>query len=181
MPMRSWPAMWGLTAAQAQRDAIAAALMPMDLSPSGRLQVPAIEIQDTGDRLVVTAFLPGVDPEAVQVRATPQSLTFFGQRQSEYRSLLGYGLGINHFQQTVALPARVRDRQVQVAYHQGAIVVTLPKAKTSWPTWAPSPNLGNWSDTARHQGQRLGHRWRQFKGWLGRTLRTWGNRLLEEP
>ncbi|PZV00134.1 MAG: hypothetical protein DCF32_18060 [Leptolyngbya sp.] len=153
-------AMWSLGAAQAQMNAIAAALMPLGLSPSGRIQLPSIEIDDTADALVVTAFLPGVEPQAVQVRATAKSLTFSGQRQSGYRSPLIQSLGINYFQQTVPLPERVLDRQVQVAYQGGAIVVTLPKAK-GW-------------------GQRLMQGWQRARVKLGLALKAWGQRLLED-
>jgi HSP20 family protein len=152
--------MWSLGAAQAQMNAIAAALMPLGLSASGRVQVPSVEIEDTVDALVVTAFLPGVEPQAVRVRATKDSLTFSGQRQSGYRSPLIQSLGINYFQQTVPLPERVLDRQVQVAYQGGAIVVTLPKAK-GW-------------------GQRLMRGWQRVRVGLGRLLKTWGQRLLED-
>ncbi|HIK45805.1 MAG TPA: hypothetical protein IGR64_13115 [Leptolyngbyaceae cyanobacterium M65_K2018_010] len=41
MPRSSWSSIWDLAAAQAQMEAISAALMPVGLSPSGRLQVPA--------------------------------------------------------------------------------------------------------------------------------------------
>lgn len=152
--------LWSLGAAQAQMNAIAAALMPLGLSPTGRVQLPSIEIEDTANALVVTAFLPGVEPQAVQVRATGKSLTFSGQRQSGYRSPLIQSLGINYFQQTVPLPERVLDRQVQVAYRGGAIVVTLPKAK-GW-------------------GQRLMQGWQRARVGLGRLLKTWGQRLLED-
>jgi HSP20 family protein len=152
--------MWSLGAAQAQMDAIAAALMPLGLSASGRVQVPSIEIENTAEALVVTAFLPGVEPQAVQVRASRKSLTFSGQRQSGYRSPLLQGLGINYFQQTVPLPARVCDRQVQVAYRAGAIVVTLPKERG----WA----------------QRIGLGWQRTRAWLGQTFKAWGQRLLED-
>ncbi|TVQ12369.1 MAG: Hsp20/alpha crystallin family protein [Leptolyngbya sp. DLM2.Bin27] len=154
------PPIWSLGAAQAQMDAIAAALMPLGISAAGRTQLPSVEIETTADALIVTAFLPGVDPQAVQVRATSTGLTFSGQRQSGYRSPLMAGLGINYFQHTVPLPERVCDRQVQVAYQAGAVVVTLPRAK-GW-------------------GQRLGRGWQQLRRGLGQTLAAWGQRLLED-
>ncbi|MGB3308256.1 MAG: Hsp20 family protein [Nodosilinea sp.] len=151
---------WGLGAAQAQMDAIAAALMPLGVSPSGRVQVPSVEIETTADAVVVTAFLPGVDPQAVQVRATQTSLTFSSQRQSGHRTSLLQNFGINYFQQTVPLPERVLDRQVQVAYQQGAIVVTLPRNK-GW-------------------GQRLALGWQRLRCSLGQSLQTLGQRLVED-
>lgn len=136
MPSTLWSSVWDLTAAQAQLDAITAALMPLEVAPSGRVQVPSVEVQETTDTILVTAFLPGVDPCAVQVRASAHGITFFGHRQSGYHHPLGVGIGINHFQHSVPLPAPVQDRAMQVAYAQGAIVVTLPKRKSLWQrTW----------------------------------------------
>jgi HSP20 family molecular chaperone IbpA len=130
MPNTLWSSVWDLAAAQAQLDTITAALMPLDLAPSGRVQVPSVEIQDTEDTVIVTAFLPGIDPHAVQVRASATGITFFGQRQSGYRHPLSYGISLNHFQHSVPLPVPVQDGAMQVSYSQGAIVVTLPKRKT---------------------------------------------------
>ncbi|MGB3202286.1 MAG: Hsp20 family protein [Nodosilinea sp.] len=167
--MPTWPSssqrpyaasVWGLGAAQAQMDAIAAALMPVGVSPSGRMQVPSVEIETTADAVVVTAFLPGVDPQAVQVRATPTAITFSGQQQSGTRRSLLQSVGINYFHQTVPLPERVIDRQVQVAYRQGAIVVTLPRHK-------------GWGQRLAVGGQRLRHT-------LGQSLKTLGQRILED-
>jgi HSP20 family protein len=187
MPMTSWQSIWDLGMAQAQRDAITSALMPVGLSPSGRLQVPSIELQETADSIVVTAFLPGIEPQDVQLKVTPRSLTFYGQRQTAYRSSLIQGVGFNQFQQTIPLPVKVQDRQTQVAYRQGAIVVTLRKARGFWAGWAaPAPeensSLHDWTlmDDIRHQGQRLSQGWRQFKHWLGHRLQRFGNRLLSD-
>lgn len=146
-PSPSQSPLWTLGAAQAQRAAIAAALMPLEVLAAGQIPMPTIEIETTADALVVTAFLPGVEPQQVQVRAARKSLTFSGQRQSDYPSPLGRSLGTVYFQQTVPLPVAVIDHQVQVAYRDGAIVVTLPK-------------YGGW-------GQRLGQGWQQAKRLFG--------------
>lgn len=132
MPSLLWSSVWDLAAAQAQLDAITAALMPLEVSPSGRVQVPSVELQETENTVIVTAFLPGVDPRVVQVRASATGITFLGQRQSGYVQPLGAGASLNHFQHTVPLPAPVQDRAMQVSYVQGAIVVTLPKRKSLW-------------------------------------------------
>lgn len=177
--------MWDLAAAQAQMEAISAALMPVDIGPSGRVQVPSVEVQETVDHIIVTAFLPGVEPQAVQVRATAQAVTFLGQRRSGYHSPLAYGMGVNYFQQTVPLPAPVQDHHLQVTYQQGAIVVTLPKAKRPWLSWldrlrdrdGQRPSLGQiW----QRQCQRWGQGWQRTKTWLGHRLQVWSERLLSE-
>ena len=152
--------LWTLEAAHAQRAAIAAALMPLGVLASGQVPVPAIEIETTAEALVVTAFWPGVEPQQVQVRASRKSLTFSGQRPSGYPTPLGHSLGTVYFQQTVTLPVAVIDHQVQVAYRDGAIVVTLPKPR-GW-------------------GQRLESVWQQAKASVRRSLKTWSQHLLED-
>ncbi len=154
------PPIWSLGAAQAQMDAIAAALMPLGISASGRTQLPSVEIETTAEALIVTAFLPGVAPQAVRVRASSKTLTFSGQRQSSHGSPLMQGLGLNYFQHTVPLPVRVRDRQVKVTYQSGAIVVTLPLVR-------------GWR-------QPLEQGWQLLSQNLGQTLKAWGQRLLED-
>jgi HSP20 family protein len=185
--MSSWQSIWNLDMAQAQMEAITSALMPVGLSSSGRLQLPSIELQETADHIIVTAFLPGVDPQDVQLRVSPRAITFYGRRQTGYRSPFAYGVGVDQFQQTIPLPARVQDRQTQVAFRQGAIVVTLQKAKGFWPGWAqpasatgPSPYDWTLMDDVRHQGRRLAAGWRQFKHWLGHRLQRFGNQLLKD-
>lgn len=185
MPMTSWQAMWDLGAAQAQMDAIRSALMPVGVSASGRMQLPSVELQETANSVIVTAFLPGVEPRDVQLRVTPNALTFYGKRQTGYRSPFSYSVGLNQFQQTIPLPAKVRDRQTQVAYRQGAIIVTLQKAKGFWSGWSRSATVADdihdWTlvDEVQHQRQRLGKGWRQFKHWLGHRLQHFGDRLLK--
>ncbi len=175
MSQSPWSSMWDLTAAQAQMEAVSAALMPVEISPSGRLQLPSVEVQETADALVITAFLPGVAPQAVDVRATSKVVTFSGQRQSGYRSPISYELGINYFQQVVPLPVAVQDRDMQVAYRQGAIVVTLPKARGFWANWRlarvnNAEKLWTLAKQLKPQGQRLAKRWNRLKGWLGHRL-----------
>ncbi|MEY3300404.1 MAG: Hsp20/alpha crystallin family [Cyanobacteriota bacterium] len=132
MPHTIWSSVWDLAAAQAQLEAISAALMPLDIAPSGRVRVPSVELQETSEQVIVTAFLPGVsDPRSVQVRASATGLTFLGQRMSGYHHPWSDSLSINHFQHSVPLPVPVQDRKMRVTYAQGAIVVTLPKRR-SW-------------------------------------------------
>jgi HSP20 family protein len=187
MPMTSWQSIWDLDMAQAQMEAVTSALMPVGLSSSGRLQLPSIEMQETTDSIIITAFLPGVAPEDVQLRVSPRALTFYGQRQTDYRSPFAYGMGFDRFQQTIPLPARVRDRQTQVAFRQGAIVVTLQKATSFWSGWAKptpdsEPSLQDWTlmDEMRHRGKRIAKGWRQFRHWLGHRLQQFGNQLLRD-
>ena len=84
------------------------------------------------------------------MRVSPRALTFYGKRQTGYRSPFACGVGVEEFQQTIPLPVKVRDQQTQVAFRQGAIVVTLQKAKGFWSGWAQpipeaEPSLYDWT------------------------------------
>ncbi|QQE67187.1 hypothetical protein GFS31_38990 [Leptolyngbya sp. BL0902] len=132
MPNTQWSSVWDLAAAQAQLEAITTAIMPLAVASPGRAQVPSIEIQEAEETVIVTAFFPGVDPQAVQVRASATGLTFLGQRQSGYRRPLGQGLSLNYFQHSVPLPAPVHDGAMEVRYSQASLIVALPKRKALW-------------------------------------------------
>jgi|694.fasta_scaffold06279_4 HSP20 family protein len=175
-----WPPTWtfdvALAAAQAQHDALAAALLPLGIGPSGRLQLPSVEIKETPDSLVVTAFLPGVTPQQVQVRATRRSLTFFGQRSPAYPPAWGYGGGLNYFQQTIDLPSPVQDQAMEVAYCQGALVVTLPKQRGIF-TWLNRFPISPWR---RSLVDRWVQSWRGLRHWAGQRLGQWSDYLLTD-
>jgi len=175
-----WPSIWNfdvtLAAAQAQHDALAAALLPLGIGPSGRLQLPSVEIKETPESLVITAFLPGVTPQEVQVRATGRSLTFLGQRPATYPPGWGYGGGLSYFQQTLDLPSPVRDQAMQVAYCQGALVVTLPKQRSLW-GWLDRISSSPWRRSLV-DGWLQG--WRGLRRWVGRRLGEWSDYLLTD-
>jgi len=175
-----WPSIWNvditLAAAQAQHDAVANALLPWAIPPSGRLQLPSVEIKENPDSLVITAFLPGVTPQQVKVRATGRSLTFFGQRQLAYPLGWGYGGGLSYFQQTIDLPSPVRDRDMLVAYRQGALVVTLPKQRGLW-GWLDRIATSPWR---RSLADRWVQGWRGLRRWAGQRLGQWSDFLLTD-
>lgn len=152
---------------------------------------PPLELRETATAVVVTVQLPGIDPQQVQVQATPHSLTLSGQQRSYYRDLYGNTMGYGQFDQTIPLPVRVQDGQMQVAFHQGMLVVTLPKAQ-GWrdrfyrtaAVEAPGGLLRDrpWTAEVRELGRRMVRGWRHMKHWLGHQCHRLGSWLgSEEP
>lgn len=183
-----WSPLWRLSDVESQLNAVRTALMPMATIRAGRAQLPSIELQDRDDTLVVTAFLPGVDPQDVVVRVSRQAVSFSGLQRTEYWPVNGYGLAMRQVEQTLPLPVAVDDHQSQIALRDGAVVVTLQKARSSGKSWGQrfrdhpfnlsfDRSLGA---TARSQGQRLGMFWRQARRWLGRQCQQLSQWLLEE-
>lgn len=168
-----------------QMEALWSVLAPLGEMGEASL-LPALELRETEDSVVVTATLPGVDLCQVQVQASTHSLTLGGHQQTRHASSYGYSLSYEQFQHTIPLPVAVQEQKAQVAFQGDRIVITLPKA--SW--WGlrhtasrPAvPTLEPWTlrDEIVYQGHRLGRSWQQLKWWVGQQLRRLSDRFLED-
>ena len=100
-------------------------------------QFPAINLYDAGDRYVLTAQLPGVAPEDVDLSITGETLTMRGERkrpegvsdESYRRQERQFG----RWTRTVTLPDRVDSTQVSATCSEGILTVTVPKAESARP------------------------------------------------
>jgi len=100
-------------------------------------QFPAVNLFDAGDRYVLTAPVPGVVPEDIDLSITGETLTLRGERkraegitdESYRRQERPFG----RWTRTVTLPDRVESGQVSAAFAQGVLTVTLPKAEGARP------------------------------------------------
>lgn len=98
---------------------------------------PAINLYDAGDRYVLTAPLPGMNPEDLDLSITGETLTLKGDRrrpegvadESYRRQERPFG----RWSRTVTLPDRVDGGQVSATFAQGVLTVTLPKAEGARP------------------------------------------------
>lgn len=101
--------------------------------PMGLLDTPwpRVDVQEHDDAIHVTAELPGLSADDIDVSADEHTLTIRGERRQEhedksngaYRRELYYG----SFHRTIALPAEVDPEQVEATYRRGELVVKLPK------------------------------------------------------
>jgi HSP20 family protein len=98
---------------------------------------PALDLYEDKDNLVVTAEVPGMKKEDIDISLHEDSLTIAGERKEEKqygenetsRAERFYG----RFQRTIALPKAVDAGQVKAAYKDGILTVTLPKAPEAKP------------------------------------------------
>jgi HSP20 family protein len=107
--------------------------------PSWRLAhpFPPINLYDAGDRFVLSAQLPGIAPEDMELSITGESLTLKGERkrpegvldESYRRQERQFG----RWGRTVSLPDRVDVAQVSATFAQGMLTITLPKAEGTRP------------------------------------------------
>ncbi len=100
-------------------------------------QFPPINLYDAGDRYVLTAPVPGMVPEELELSITGETLTLRGERkrpegvsdESYRRQERPFG----RWTRTVTLPDRVESGEVSASYAQGLLTVTLPKAESAKP------------------------------------------------
>ena len=101
------------------------------LWPERTRWMPALDVYEKDNNLIVEAELPGIPKEAVKLTCTDNILTIQGETKKEeeekregyYRSERHYG----SFHRTVALPEEVDFNKAKAEYHDGVLKVTLPK------------------------------------------------------
>jgi HSP20 family protein len=98
---------------------------------------PAINLYDAKDRYILTAELPGMAPEELDLSLTGETLTLRGERkrpegvsdESYRRQERQFG----RWSRTVALPERVDGAGVAAQFAHGVLTVTIPKAEEAKP------------------------------------------------
>jgi len=98
---------------------------------------PAMNVWTNRDGAVLTAELPGVDPEAIEISVVGETLTLTGSRQPEqlqendryHRRERGYG----NFTRTFQLPFPVEADQVEATFNKGVLYISLPRAEADKP------------------------------------------------
>jgi HSP20 family protein len=102
------------------------------LWPERTRWMPALDVYEKDNSLIVEAELPGIPKEAVKLTCTDQTLTIQGEIKKEeeekkegyYRAERRYG----SFYRTVALPEEVDFNKAKAEYHDGILKITLPKS-----------------------------------------------------
>ena len=99
---------------------------------------PAVNVW-TNDQegVIVSAELPGVSPEALDISVTADTLTISGSRSPEdlpegaqYHRRERY---CDEFSRTVQLPYTVDTNQVEASAENGVLTITLPRAEAEKP------------------------------------------------
>jgi HSP20 family protein len=99
--------------------------------------VPAINILERQDAMVITADLPGLKAEDVEVTVEEGTLSIRGERKLEeasegetyHRVERLYGM----FERTFTLPNSIDVDKIEARFSDGEMVLTLPKREESKP------------------------------------------------
>jgi HSP20 family protein len=93
--------------------------------------IPALDVFEKDNKLVVKAEIPGMKEEDIDVSVVGDTLTIKGERKTEaevkdedyYRCERSYG----SFFRSIPLPSAVDANKIEANYENGVLEVTLPK------------------------------------------------------
>jgi HSP20 family protein len=100
-------------------------------SEAGRRWMPAMDLVETDDHLILRADLPGLDQDNVEIELKDDVLTISGERKAEHedrqdgfhRIERSYGA----FARSLTLPKGIDADQVQAEFEKGVLEVRIPK------------------------------------------------------
>ena len=98
---------------------------------------PAMNVWTDQDGVFVTAELPGVNPEDIDISVQNDTLILRGNREPEEvhegRTYHRRERGSGGFTRSLQLPFQVNSNQVEAAYEKGVLSIALPRAEADKP------------------------------------------------
>ena len=102
---------------------------------------PAIDVHETPDAVVVTAALPGLKPEEVEITVTGQTLTLRGEFKADESVDRGQYLyqerRYGAFHRQIQLPVRIQSDRAEASFENGVLTLHIPKAEEVKPRQIP--------------------------------------------
>jgi HSP20 family protein len=99
--------------------------------------MPAMDVYETDEKVVVTVELPGIEAEDVEVSVEDSTLSVSGRREftsevteeSYHRIERRYG----SFSRAISLPPQVDTGKVEAHYEDGILTIEVPKLEKAKP------------------------------------------------
>lgn len=96
---------------------------------------PNIDLSETEKQIKITAELPGMEPEDINLELSDDSISIQGKKEfkEEEKSEHYYHMERSYgtFYRTIPLSAQINADKVEASYKKGVLTVTLPKKKTA--------------------------------------------------
>jgi HSP20 family protein len=95
--------------------------------------IPSIDVAETDDNITVTAEIPGIKQEEVDIAITDDVLTLKGEKKEEKeikeKNYCRIERSYGSFQRSVRLPSGVKGDEAKAAYKDGILTITIPKTE----------------------------------------------------
>jgi HSP20 family protein len=100
---------------------------------TGGMQMPAVDMYQTDNEVVIRATLPGIKADQVQISVTGDLLTIKGETKEENKvDEKSYHIREHRygaFQRTLSLPTAVISDKGKAEFEDGILTISLPKAE----------------------------------------------------
>ncbi|RJQ14134.1 MAG: Hsp20/alpha crystallin family protein [Nitrospiraceae bacterium] len=102
-----------------------------------RTEFPPVNVRKNEEKAVVTAELPGVDPESVDISVAERKLTLRFERKPEElkegESFTRKERWHGEFSRTIELPFNIQAEKVEARFSRGILDIELPRAEAEKP------------------------------------------------
>lgn len=99
--------------------------------------MPAVDIYETPDQVVMKAELPGLTREDIEINVRDNALSLRGQRKFEKdvkeENYLRIERAYGSFQRSFTLPVTIQQDKIKAVFRDGVLELTLPKAEEARP------------------------------------------------
>ncbi|MGC8658738.1 MAG: Hsp20/alpha crystallin family protein [Desulfomonilaceae bacterium] len=97
--------------------------------------MPALDVSETDENVLVKAELPGVDPKEIEVNISGQTLTIKGEkkedREEKTESLHRIERSYGSFYRAINLPCEVNEEKIEATFKDGVLNLKMPKTEPS--------------------------------------------------
>jgi HSP20 family protein len=100
----------------------------------------AVDAYDTADAIVITAAVPGLEPEDIHIKLEDDVLSIEGEFKHEdqdVKYLIRERAGEGHFRRDLRLNVPVKVDNIEATFNNGILTLTVPKAEEAKPLSIP--------------------------------------------
>ena len=98
---------------------------------------PEIDLAEEGDHYILTADLPGIRKEDLNISVTGSVLTLKGERKDELekkgKNFYHLERSLGQFQRIVEFPTEVNADEIKASYKDGILELRVPKSESAKP------------------------------------------------
>ena len=103
------------------------------LAAFGEVTIPALDVYQTPNEVVVKATMPGLKPQDVSIDITGETLTIKGESKAEEEvkkeDYLYQERRYGSFSRSVVLPGGLKTDKAEATMEDGVLTLTIPKAE----------------------------------------------------
>lgn len=105
----------------------------LSMLPEKKMSFPKVDISETEKEIKITANVPGIDPDKVDIDVGEDYISISGMTEKEEeekdKKIYRYEREYGEFRREFSLPAKVKKDGVSAKVKNGVLTIILPKAE----------------------------------------------------